>query len=95
MKTVAALSALIASAAAQSYFSVMSTRSASPVHLLPLTARGGKFYLGGGPPTTYCPEQVGDACPSGNSTVLAGGYETLGMGVMVPGGQQGESFPLR
>jgi hypothetical protein len=71
------------------YFSVISARSASPVHLLPLTARGGKFYLGGGPPSSYCPvEQVGSACPSGNSTVLAGGDKTLSMGVIVPGGQQ-------
>lgn len=95
MYTIAALTALVASAAAQNYFGVMSTRSASPVHLLPLTARGQKFYLGGGPPSTYCPvEVVGDACPSGNSTVLAGGYEYLSLGVMVPGGQQGMSFPL-
>jgi hypothetical protein len=71
------------------YFSVISARSASPVHLLPLTARGGKFYLGGGPPSSYCPvEQVGSACPSGNSTVLAGGDKTLSMGVIVPGGQE-------
>jgi hypothetical protein len=31
---------------------------------------------------------VGDACPAGNMTVLAGGYGTLAMGVVVPGGQQ-------
>lgn len=71
------------------FFGVMSARSASPIHLLPLTARGGKFYLGGPGPTSYCPvEQVGDACPPGNSTVLAGGDKTLGLGVVVPGGQQ-------
>jgi hypothetical protein len=71
------------------YFSVISARSASPVHLQSLTARGGKFYLGGGPPSAYCPvAQVGDACPSGNTTVLAGGDKTLSMGVIVPGGQE-------
>lgn len=72
-----------------SYFTVISARSASPVHLQPLTARGGKFYLGGGPPSSYCPvEQVGSACPPGNTTVLAGGDKTLSLGVIVPGGQQ-------
>lgn len=72
-----------------SYFGVISARSASPVHLQSLTARGGKFYLGGGPPSSYCPvEVVGDACPPGNTTVLAGGFNTLSLGVIVPGGQQ-------
>ncbi|KAF1916385.1 hypothetical protein BDU57DRAFT_529460 [Ampelomyces quisqualis] len=72
-----------------SYFTVISARSASPVHLQPLTARGGKFYLGGGPPSSYCPAaQVGAACPSGNTTTLAGGEGTLSLGVIVPGGQQ-------
>ncbi|KAH6643863.1 hypothetical protein C7974DRAFT_8175 [Boeremia exigua] len=70
------------------YFGVISARSASPIHLQPLTARGGKFYLGGGPPSSYCPEVVGDACPPGNSTVFAGGDKTLSLGVVVPGGQQ-------
>lgn len=88
MKTAAAFSALIASTVAQSYFGVMSTRSASPVHLLPLNAIGGKFFLGGSP-SSYCPPQVGDACPNGTSTVLAGGDVTLSLGVIVPGGQQG------
>jgi hypothetical protein len=76
-------------AATPQYFGVISARSASPIHLQPLTARGGKFYLGGGPPSSYCPvAQVGSACPSGNSTVLVGGDKTLSMGVIVPGGQE-------
>jgi len=89
MKTAAAIAAFVSCVAAQtSYFGVMSTRSASPVHLLPLTASGGKFYLGGPAPSSYCPPQVGDACPPGTDTTFAGGYETLSLGVMVPGGQQ-------
>jgi len=88
MKNVAAFAALIASAAAQGYFGVMSTRSASPVHLLPLTARGGKFYLGGSGPSSYCPPNVADACPPGTDTTLAGGDQYLSLGVVVPGGQQ-------
>jgi hypothetical protein len=90
MKTVATILALSASTMAQGYFGVMSARSASPIHLQALTARGNKFYIGGGPPSSYCPPQVGDACPSGNSTVLGGGEETLSMAVMVPGGQRGQ-----
>lgn len=72
------------------YFGVISSRSASPIHLQPLTARGGKFYLGAGPPSSYCPaETIGAAnCPPGNTTVFAGGDKTLSLGVVVPGGQQ-------
>jgi hypothetical protein len=72
------------------YFGVISSRSASPIHLLSLTARGGKFYLGGGAPSSYCPTaSVGaENCPAGNTTVLAGGDSTLSLGVVVPGGQQ-------
>jgi hypothetical protein len=71
------------------YFGVISSRSASPIHLQTLTARGGKFYLGGGPPSSYCPPNIpAESCPPGNSTVLVGGQETLSLGVVVPGGQQ-------
>ncbi|KAK3207764.1 hypothetical protein GRF29_96g387428 [Pseudopithomyces chartarum] len=73
------------------YFGVISARSASPIHLLPLQASGGKFYLGG-TPSGYCPveavgQEVCDEYP-GNTTTLAGGYGTLSLGVVVPGGQQ-------
>lgn len=82
-------STALAAAEGPSYFGVISARSASPIHLQSLTARGTKFYLGGGGPSSYCPvEQVGDACPPGNTTVLAGGDKTLSLGVIVPGGQQ-------
>ncbi|OGM45715.1 IgE-binding protein [Aspergillus bombycis] len=64
-------------------FNVMATRSASPIHFLPMTASGQKFYLGG-ETTSYCP--ISEGCPPGNQTVFApGGY---GLNVMVPGGQQ-------
>ncbi|KAF2711529.1 hypothetical protein K504DRAFT_375196 [Pleomassaria siparia CBS 279.74] len=88
MKTAIAFSALIASTFAQCYFGVISARSASPIHLQELTARGGKFFLGGGPPSSYCPVQIGDACPPGNYTVFAGGEVNLSLAVVVPGGQQ-------
>ncbi|KAL4866087.1 hypothetical protein BDV12DRAFT_139428 [Aspergillus spectabilis] len=65
-------------------FTVTSSRSASPIHLLPLNAAGQSFYLGGSP-TTYCPLPSG--CPTGNnSTVFAGNGGSLS--VTVPGGQQ-------
>jgi hypothetical protein len=90
MKTAVAFSALFASTFAQNYFGVISARSASPVHLLPLNANGGKFFLGGAP-SSYCPPQAGDVCEEypGNYTVFAGGSGTLSLGVIVPGGQQG------
>ncbi|KAF1835054.1 hypothetical protein BDW02DRAFT_588480 [Decorospora gaudefroyi] len=77
------------SAAPTGYFEVISSRSASPIHLLSLQARGGKFYLGGGGPSSYCPTSIDpSACPAGNTTVLAGGDGALSLGVVVPGGQQ-------
>lgn len=106
MKSVAAFSMLAASAmalptaapaassTASPYFGVMSSRSASPIHLLPLQANGGKFYLGG-TNSAYCPaDSIGaDVCAQypGNSTTLAGGSGTLSLGVVVPGGQEGTS----
>ena len=93
MKTAVVFSTLVASTLAQGYFGVISARSASPVHLLPLTANGGKFYLGGDS-SSYCPPQVGETCNEypGNYTVFAGGNGGLSLGVIVPGGQQGR-FP--
>ena len=51
-------SATPAPASGPGYFGVTAVRSASPIHFQPLTARGGKFYLGGGPPSSYCPPNV-------------------------------------
>ncbi|CAE6999900.1 hypothetical protein CFE70_000892 [Pyrenophora teres f. teres 0-1] len=72
------------------HFTVVSARSGSPIHYLTLTARSGQLYLGGPGPTTSCPaESIGaENCPPGNTTVLSGGTNTLGLGVVVPGGQQ-------
>ncbi|KAK2762136.1 hypothetical protein FQN54_001143 [Arachnomyces sp. PD_36] len=52
-----------------------------------IEAHGRHFFTqkSGGSPSTYCPEQVGDACPPGNETVLIG---TSGLNTLVPGGQQ-------
>ncbi|KAA8643668.1 hypothetical protein EYZ11_003403 [Aspergillus tanneri] len=66
-------------------FGVMSSRSASPIHLLPMNAAGQHFYLGG-KASTYCPLPEGKGCPPGTSTVFAPGGS--GLNVMVPGGQQ-------
>ncbi|KAF2687811.1 hypothetical protein K458DRAFT_294210 [Lentithecium fluviatile CBS 122367] len=94
MKTAITFTSLIASTLAEGYFGVMATRSASPIHFLPLNANGGKFYLGG-TPSSFCPPQVGDVCKAypGNSTVLAGGDGTLGLAVIVPGGQRAYIAP--
>lgn len=55
----------------------------------PVSAGGGRWLLGG-PTSSYCPtEQVGAACPAGNTTAMVA-HESghVGMNVMVPGGQQ-------
>jgi len=66
-----------------STFTVISARSGSPIHLLPLNAAGEKFYLGG-QPATYCPTEV-NPCPPGDVTALIRGYS---LDTEVPGGQQ-------
>ncbi|KAJ4346559.1 uncharacterized protein N0V89_010490 [Didymosphaeria variabile] len=93
MKSIAALSTLAACVFAQApaYFSVISSRSASPIHFLPLQANGGKFFLGG-TASGYCPSAAigNETCAHypGNTTTLAGGNVSLSLGVVVPGGQQ-------
>ncbi|KAL6157122.1 hypothetical protein ACJQWK_07164 [Exserohilum turcicum] len=98
MKFTAAFATLLAAVTAaptaprtigSEYFGLIAQRSASPIHLSPVQARGGKLYIGGGGPSSYCPPNIGaENCPSGNSTVFTGGNWTLSMGVVVPGGQQ-------
>ncbi|KAJ5757309.1 uncharacterized protein N7511_006003 [Penicillium nucicola] len=63
-------------------FGVISARSASPIHLLPLNAVGSYFYLGGNA-QSYCPEGI-PGCEQTNQTVITGGHF---LDVMVPGGQ--------
>lgn len=62
----------------QGAFTVMSARSASPVHLLPLNADGSYFYLGG-EASTYCPETVSKVapCPKGDVTAFVGNGAAL------------------
>lgn len=52
-------------------YSVVASRSGSPLHGLPLNAIFGRFYLGG-VPSTYCPRNAidGKVCPTGNTTVF-------------------------
>jgi hypothetical protein len=104
MKYTTAVASLLAAAAAaptaiqpvarqaesSPYFGVIAQRSASPIHFQPMNARGGRFYLGGKGPSSYCPEEVvgPENCPAGNVTTFAGGNQTLSLGVVVPGGQQ-------
>jgi hypothetical protein len=87
--TVAALNTLFLSASAQ-YFGLLSSRSASPIHYQPVSASGQSLWLN---KTTgsYCPsniQEIGGACPPGNTTNFAGGDNSLAMGTVVPGGQQ-------
>lgn len=59
-------------------FTVISARSASPVHLLSMTAAGSYFYLGG-EATTYCPAAVARVvpCPKHGATVFDGNGAAL------------------
>jgi hypothetical protein len=67
-------------------YGIIAAHSTSKIHLLPWTASGRLFYLGG-ETQTYCPESVG-ACPNGTvSTAFLG---TCGMV-----SQQGSSLQIR
>ena len=71
------------------YFTVISSKPGSPLHLLTLSARNGKFYLGGGSrPTTYCPTEAQQSCPPGTATVFDNGYNLFDLAVLASGGQR-------
>ncbi|KAK3073089.1 hypothetical protein LTR53_005617 [Teratosphaeriaceae sp. CCFEE 6253] len=79
----------IASTTQAQYISLMSVRSASPVHFLPVNAANFGLHLGG-ISTHYCPQsmQSAGACPNTVRTNFLGGEGSLSMGAIVPGGQQ-------
>lgn len=86
--TFAALTGLLSTSTAQ-YFGLTSVRSASPIHYQSVSASGQSLWLNKAT-ASYCPENIKDVggCPAGNTTTFAGGDGTLGMGTVVPGGQQ-------
>jgi hypothetical protein len=86
--TVAALNTYLSMASAE-YFGLISLRSASPIHYQDLTASNHSIWLNK-PTASYCPPSVEKiaSCPAGNTTDFLGGTTTLGMGALVPGGQQ-------
>jgi hypothetical protein len=57
------------------------------IHGKPVTA-GGLHWSLDGETSSYCPSQVGDACPPGDTTVISAFGGSAAMSVMVPGGQQ-------
>ncbi|OOQ90322.1 hypothetical protein PEBR_06331 [Penicillium brasilianum] len=64
-------------------FGVTAARSGSPIHFLPLTAAGSKFWLGG-KSQTYCPDVVPNCAKGTNDTII---YAQNALDVVVPGGQ--------
>jgi hypothetical protein len=50
-------------------FGVTAARSGSPIHFLPLTAAGSKFWLGG-KSQTYCPDIVPNCAQGTNDTII-------------------------
>lgn len=52
-------------------FRVVANKPDTDIDSLFMEARGRSFWLGGDP-STYCPTTVGDACPPGKVTVIAG-----------------------
>ncbi|KAF3929143.1 hypothetical protein AA313_de0200311 [Arthrobotrys entomopaga] len=89
---IAAASAVSAAPVAETplALTMMSLRSASPIHFGSVTASGQKFYIGLEHPSSYCPSPPvsPEDCPSGNYTSIGWGTGGPYMNVMVPGGQQ-------
>ncbi|EKV12358.1 IgE binding protein, putative [Penicillium digitatum] len=77
---VAAVSGSKQSNSSDAAFGVLSARSASPIHLLPLNAGGTYFWLGGNA-HTYSPIP---GIPDTNQTIITDGHF---LNVEVPGGQ--------
>jgi hypothetical protein len=69
-------------------YTVKASKPGSPIDNLSVNAGGLGFHLGGGT-SSYCPTQVGSACPPGDQTVFVGGS----ISVLVPGGQQQYTEP--
>ncbi|KAK3296333.1 carbohydrate binding-domain-containing protein [Chaetomium fimeti] len=63
------------------------------IHGKPVTAAGRHWSLDG-ETSSYCPDQVGDACPPGDETVIVSIGGRVSMSVMVPGGQQAYLDPF-
>ena len=70
----------------QGAFSVMSSRSASEIHLLPMNAAGNFFWLGE-KASTYCPSTVAQVapCPKGQGTAFTGNGGALVSSLVYPG----------
>ena len=65
----------------------VSNPTLTSIHGKPVTAAG-QHWLLNGQTSSYCPSQVGSACPAGTSTVIVAGSGGASMSVLVPGGQQ-------
>ena len=71
-------------------FTVISARSASPVHLLGWTVRDGGVFLSG-ESSAYCPDNANIDCSGYSNTTAFGAntaYDSLSLNDGVPGGQQ-------
>lgn len=78
---IAAISALVSSASAANFFSVIAARSGSPIHLQELSANGESLWIGK-KTGSFCPATVQKqgGCPKGTHTNFDGGNGGLGMG---------------
>ena len=87
--SVLALSTLAMAQDSSPRFSLITASANKDFHMKSVNAAGQQLWINR-PTASYCPvEIVGDACPAGSVTSFAGGNDTMGMNVMVPGGQQG------
>lgn len=71
-----ALVLALTTAAAADIFTLNASLPGSDLNGLPVNAAGEAFYLGGSP-ASYCPTEVGVACPNVTATVVAAGLTAL------------------
>ena len=81
MKSAFILAAVSGLASASPFFSLLSIRSASPIHYGEIVARGESLWIGK-KTGSFCPSNVEKlgGCPPGKHTNFAGGNGGLGMG---------------
>ncbi|KAH8879924.1 carbohydrate-binding module family 52 protein [Thozetella sp. PMI_491] len=77
---------LLPAVASNTPFTLTAWNPTLPIHGAPVTAAGLRLVING-TTASYCPSQVGSACPPGTITALVASGGAAAMDVEVPGGQ--------
>lgn len=70
-------------------FFLRAVNSGSPVQNVLVAANNNSLWLNKDT-TSYCPDVPNVECPAGTTTSFVGGFDSLSMNTLVPGGQRGK-----